>query len=287
MILVTGCGPLGTGLVKALETDLAKGACDASNPDIPRGFVTYDFAKEEEISQLVEKEKPEILILTEEIGSVEYCEQDRTDAMLYNTRQTRYFAEAAQKVGARLVYRSSALVFDGRKPGGLYAEADHANPINAYAETKLMGETTVDRTDDFLIVRIGELYGPYPENVASYVVDNAKFGDKVALASDMYFSPVHVDDAVSAIKELALKKMTGFYNVAGPERLSHYEFGLKVARAFGLSEDLIVPMTMAELNLTVRMPQDTSLDVSKLSPLVKLRTADEGLAAMKAAAGKK
>jgi dTDP-4-dehydrorhamnose reductase len=103
----------------------------------------------------------------------------------------------------------------------------------------------------------------------------------------MYFSPIYVDDAVNAVKELVVNGMTGFYNVAGPERLSHYEFGLKIARAFGFSEDLVVPVKMADLNLAVRMPQDISLNTAKLGMLVKVRDAEHGLAAMKAAAEKK
>lgn len=285
MILVTGCGPLGAGLVKAMEDQLVKGACDESNPEVPGGFVTYDFSKEQDIARIVDVEKPRTVILTEEIENVDYCEQNRMDAMYYNTRAQRYFAEAAQNVGARVVFKSSAMVFDGRKPGGMYTEEDHTNPINVYAETKLMGETAVDRTKDFLVVRVGEVYGAYPENFATYVVENLKYGQKVELATDMYFSPIYLDDAVQAIKDLTLNGMTGFYHVGGPERLSHYDFGKKIAVAFGLSEDLIVPVKMTDLNLNVRVPQDTSLDIAKLSVLMQVRSVEQGLSAMKAAAG--
>ncbi|CAJ38238.1 SDR family oxidoreductase [Methanocella arvoryzae] len=288
MILVTGCGPLGAGLVKAMEDQPAKGACDESNPDIPRGFMTYNFEKEQDIRRIVDVEKPKILVLTEEIDNVEYCEENRMDAMYYNTRAQRYFAEAAQNVGARLVLRSSAMVFDGRKPGGMYTEEDHTNPLNVYAETKVMAETAVDRTKDFLVVRLGELYGAYFDNFASHLVESLSMGQNVELATDMYFSPIYLDDAIAAIKELTLNGMTGFYHVAGPERLSHYEFGKKIARAFGFSEDRLVPITMADLKLTVLVPRDTSLSSAKLNALMKVRGVDEGLAAMKtaAAAGK-
>ncbi|WP_424357056.1 SDR family oxidoreductase [Methanocella sp. MCL-LM] len=287
MILITGCGPLGAGLVKAMEDQPAKGACDESNPEVPRGFMTYDFQKEQDIARIVDVEKPKIIVLTEEIDNVEYCEQNRMDAMYYNTRAQRYFSEAAQNLGSRVVFRSSAMVFDGRKPGGMYTEEDHANPLNVYAETKLMGETTVDRTKDFLIVRMGEIYGDYPDNFASQVAENLKYGEKVELATDMYFSPIHIDDAVRAIKELTLNAMTGFYHVGGPERLSHYEFGKKIAEAFGFSQDLIVPVSMADLKLTVLVPRDTSLSSAKLNALMKVRGVEEGLSAMKAAADKK
>ena len=39
------------------------------------------------------------------------------------------------------------------------------------------------------------------------------------------------------------------------------------------------------MGLTVPLPRDTSLDISKLSPLMKVRSIDEGLKAMKAQGG--
>jgi dTDP-4-dehydrorhamnose reductase len=289
MIIVTGCNPLARGLVSALGGVLAKGevaigACDSSNPEMPGGFLTYDVLSEESITQLVSKQRPKALVLTEEIDSLEYCEHERMDAMQYNTRSVRFFTEAARKHNARVVYRSTAFVFDGRKPGGLYTETDKVNPLNVYGETKLMGEVYTDKVPEFLIVRVGELYGAFPGNFASHVSDSLRYGEKVELARDMYFSPIYVDDAVRAIRELVVNDMAGFFNVAGPERVSHFEFGARVAKALGLNADLIVPMSADEMGLTVPMPRDTSLDTAKLSALLKVRGADEGLAAMKAAA---
>ncbi len=76
--------------------------------------------------------------------------------------------------------------------------------------------------------------------------------------------------------------MNGWYNIAGPERVSHYEFGKKIAAVFGLDEDLLVPVSAANLGMTVRMPMDTSLDITKLSTLVKVHGIDQGLFAMRA-----
>lgn len=281
MILVTGCNPLGCRLVDAMSAELAKGACDHHCPEMPRGWLTYDAMSQESITQLVEEQHPSVIVLTEENNSLSYCEQHRKDAMEYNTRSVRFFTEAAKKVGARVVYRSTPFVFDGRKPGGLYTEKDQVNPINVYGETKLMGEVHVDKVPGFLIVRLGELYGPYEDNFANYVKDLMSWGEKVDLAKDMFFSPVYIDDAVSAIRMLAVNDMAGFFNIAGPERISHYDFGRRIAAKFGISEEFAVPKSAGDMGLTVPMPRDTSLDISKLSPLMKVKGIDEGLAAMK------
>ena len=98
----------------------------------------------------------------------------------------------------------------------------------------------------------------------------------------MYFSPVLIDDAVKAIKTLTMNHMNGWYNIAGPERVSHYEFGRKIAAAFGLDDSLVVPVSASELGMTVRVPMDTSLDITKLSTLMKVHGIDQGLFAMRA-----
>lgn len=282
MILVTGCGPIGYGLVQELNKDqTAKGYCEKENPEVPRGFETYDIMDSSEIERLVKADSPKVVIITEEVSSLEYCEENRMDAMHVNTRGARYFIDAAVEECARIVYVSTSYVFDGRKEGGMYTENDLINPINVYGETKLMGEVHTDKTDNFLIPRVGEVYGYYPGNFAKHVYDTISTGDKIELARDMYFSPIYIDDAVEAIRFLTVNGMSGRYNVAGPERMSHYEFGRRIAEAFGMDEELIVPVSMEELNLTVRMPRDLSLDISKIAALVKIRDAGQGLEAMK------
>jgi dTDP-4-dehydrorhamnose reductase len=195
----------------------------------------------------------------------------------------RFFVEAAAPFRSKVIYLSSAYVFDGRKNGGLYTEYDHVNPINVYGETKLMGEVAVDKAADHLTIRMGETYGNFPDNFVKYVADSLSYGNKLELARDMYFSPVYIEDAAAAISLLIRENMSGLYNLAGPERISHYEMGLKVAQAFSLKEDLLVPLSMEEIGYTVRMPKDLSLDVSRICTMVKIRGIDEGLEAMKKA----
>jgi dTDP-4-dehydrorhamnose reductase len=281
MILIVGCGPMGSAIYEALKDKEVSWACDKEHPYPASGCTGYDIKNSADVARVVKQTKPQQLILTEEISSVEYCEKNRLDAMEFNTRGTRFFVEASGQMRSRVIFLSSAFVFDGRKPGGLYTEYDHVNPINVYGETKLMGEVAVDKAADHVTLRLGDVYGNFSDNFVSYVVSSIGYGQKIELARDMYFSPIYIEDAANAIRVLTLENMSGLYNLAGPERISHYEMGLRVARAFSLKEDMIVPLSMEEMGLTVRMPKDLSLDISKIGTLVKIRGIDEGLEAMK------
>jgi dTDP-4-dehydrorhamnose reductase len=283
MILVIGCGPVGAAIHEALKDEEVAWACDKEFPSPGSGCITYGIKNSADVSRVVKQVKPQQLILTEEISSVEYCEKNRLDAMEFNTRGVRFFVEAAGPFRARAIYRSSAHVFDGRKSGGQYTEYDHVNPINIYGETKLMGEVAVDKAADHLTLRMGEVYGDFPDNFVKFTLSGLYYGEKIELARDMYFSPIYIEDVARAVRLMSLENMSGLYNLAGPERISHYEMGLRIARAFDLKEDLLVPLSMEEMGLTVRMPKDLSLDITKLSTLIKIRDIDEGLEAMKKA----
>lgn len=282
MILVTGCGPMGSRLVEEFgKADKVKCACEKEHPKVGSECLKYDINSNDEVTRMVNELKPARLVLTEEISNIEYCERNRMDAMEFNTRGTRFFIEAGTAIGSRITYLSTAYVFDGRKSGGMYTENDKVNPINVYGETKLMGEVAADKSPNHLNFRIGEVYGDYRDNFVMSVYNNLKFGIKMELARDMYFSPIFIEDAVAAIAKLSSENMEGLYNLAGPDRISHYEMGVKIAKTFGLKEEYLIPLSAEELGMTVRMPRDLSLDVSKVTTVVNIRGIDEGLAAMK------
>ncbi len=283
MILVVGCGPAGAAIYKALKGEEVACACDKDLPSPASGCIRYDIKNSADVSRVVKQVKPGKLVLTEEISSVEYCEKNRLDAMEFNTRGVRFFVEAAAPLRSRAIYLSSAYVFDGRKSGGLYTEYDHVNPINVYGETKLMGEVAVDKAADHMTLRMGEVYGDFPDNFVRFALSSLAYGQKLELARDMYVSPIYIEDAARAVSLLTRENMSGLYNLAGPERISHYEMGLRIAKVFGLKEDLLVPLSMEEMGFTVRMPRDLSLDTAKISALIKIRGIDEGLEAMKKA----
>lgn len=281
MILIVGCSPVGVAIHEAFKDKEVAWACDKEHPLPASGCIGYDIKNNADVARIVKQVNPQQLILTEEISGVEYCEKNRLDAMEFNTRGVRFFVEAASPFRARVIYLSSAYVFDGRKSGGMYTEYDHVNPINVYGETKLMGEVAVDKATDHLTLRMDEVYSDFLDNFVKFTLSSLSYGQKIELARDMYFSPIYIEDVAKAIRLLTLENMSGLYNLAGPERISHYEMGLRIARVFDMKEDLFVPLSMEEMGFTARMPKDLSLDISKISTLVKIRGIDEGLEAMK------
>jgi dTDP-4-dehydrorhamnose reductase len=55
------------------------------------------------------------------------------------------------------------------------------------------------------------------------------------LFTDEFRCPIFVEDLADALVEIAVSDFVGVLNVAGPQRLSRYEFGLILARRFGVA----------------------------------------------------
>ena len=63
----------------------------------------------------------------------------------------------AQSVGARLVYLSTDVVFDGSQAP--YAENDPPQPLHAYGRAKAVAEKTVSQYANHVIIRTSLIYG--------------------------------------------------------------------------------------------------------------------------------
>ncbi len=78
-----------------------------------------------------------------------------------NADGTRNVAEAAKRVGAKMVYISTDYVFDGTNEGEYEVDA-LTNPRNEYGKAKLAGEKAIQETlADYYIIRTSWVFGKY------------------------------------------------------------------------------------------------------------------------------
>jgi dTDP-4-dehydrorhamnose reductase len=63
-------------------------------------------------------------------------------------------------------------------------------------------------------------------------------------------------------------KVSGIFHVVGDDRISKYEFGLRIAKKFGLDSSNIVPGYLANQSRLTKRPFDMSLSNSKVSNLL-------------------
>ena len=143
-------------------------------------------------------------------------------------------AEAAAAHGARLIHLSTDMVFDGRRPP--YREPDPPAPLSPYGEAKAAAEAAVAaRLDDCVIVRTSLVtcFDP-PDPRSAEVLAALRGAGDLRLFTDEYRCPVCTSDLAAALVELIDQPYRGILHIAGPERLSRYALGRRIAAYYGL-----------------------------------------------------
>jgi len=101
-------------------------------------------------------------------------------------------------------------------------------------------------------------------SLAEFFLSNLQAGRTVMGFTDVYFCPLLVNDLAHILLQLMNKNCSGLYHVVAPQAISKYEFGVAIARQFGLDERLIQPTTIAQANLKAARAPNMTLDTSKL-----------------------
>ncbi|HOE27950.1 MAG TPA: SDR family oxidoreductase [bacterium] len=268
-ILITGAsGFLGWNLARSLSGTCELWGTFASHPvDIPGCLMErLDLEGAGDLTALVRRVRPAAVLHAAALVDVDLCEREPARARRLNVEAVGRIAEAAAEIGARLVYFSSDMVFDGTK--GMYTEEDEPSPISVYGETKLEGERLALRTaSSNVVARLSLMYGAGPAPHSSFLGwmrGRLEKGETVNLFTDQYRTPLYVRDACRAIgRILARPEARGVYHLAGPERMNRYELGRLAAAVFGFPERLLNPVRMDEMQGLMPRPKDNSMDNRK------------------------
>ena len=282
--MIIGTGLLGSRIVEIASEEFEIVNTYNKNPADLQSAVAHqlDITDRKMAFGLIKEVNPDYIICTAAITSVDYCEVHRSEAYSVNVTGTRNVVEASDEVGAKLVYVSTDYVFDGAM--GMYSEGDMTNPINHYGKTKLEGEDVVKSTcNDWIIARTSVLYGwnPAKPNFVTWALDELMVGNRIRIVSDQFNSPTLADNLADMLIELIKRDEHGVFHTSGGERISRYDFAIKIAEIFDINSELIEPIISDQLNWIAKRPVDSSLDVSKISNIEKPLTIEESLEKMR------
>jgi dTDP-4-dehydrorhamnose reductase len=174
-------------------------------------------------------------------------------------------ASACAGRGIRLVALSTDLVFGGESAP--YVETDPPRPLSVYGRTKREGEQTVlAEFPAAAVARVALVYGRGhgARGTASESVAWAlRAGRPATLFTDEQRTPVDAVSVAEATLRLLSGTASGVFHLGGPERLSRFELGRRVARALGLPEAGLRPSAQAEYKGSDPRPADVSLDIGR------------------------
>jgi dTDP-4-dehydrorhamnose reductase len=281
-LVIGASGQVGAHLVRAAsEAGCETGGTYYAQP--VAGLLQLDIRSWPAVHSLLTQVRPAVVYLPASLTNVDYCELHPEESYAINVLGACHVARCTRAIGAKLVYFSSDYVFDGK--AGPYREDDPANPLCAYGRQKVMAEHYIaTNVPDYLIVRTTVVYGweQQGKNFVCRLADTLKAGRVLRVPTDQIGSPVYAPNLAQAVVELALADAQGIYHVAGPQRVSRYEFACEAARVFRLEESLIQGVVTSELGQPAPRPLDAGMVVEKAAaelavPLMDYR---RGLQAM-------
>ena len=218
-----------------------------------------------------------LVVNTAAVTSVDFCESEPQIARHVNVDIARNVALACKAHGTKLVHISTDHVF-----GGTHAMLDETatiGPVNVYAQTKADGEAAVLEVCPNAIVARTNFFGwglPYRKSFSDTIIASLRTGSQIGLFSDAYFTPILMELLINAAHELVEADASGIFHMGGDERVSKYDFGLRIAHTFDLDAGLINPTLLAERHDLVPRPLDLSLDNLKLRNAVGHDIGDVG-----------
>lgn len=219
------------------------------------------------LETVVAETRPGVIVHAAALSSHEACESDPELARLMNVEVTGRLAQAAEDCGARFILISTDAVFDGKR--GDYAEDDETNPFSVYGRTKLEGEERAAEATQALILRTN-FFGWSPNGTRSileFFVNELSAGHAISGFTDFTVTSMYAQHLSRVIWQLANLGVSGVLHVASRDALTKYEFGVTVARRFGLPEQLIAPVASDPAAIPPRS-RNISLNTARLASVL-------------------
>jgi len=220
---------------------------EAALPEVNWEGLAIDITSPASIEAGFRQADPDVVVLLAAVSDIDTCESQPELAEEINVRGTARVVEACAKTGAKLVFTSSAAVFDGTRHG--YRESDVVTPVSVYGRTKARAEDLIRQAlPSAIIIRLALVVGFAQDHGTNAMLN--KLAEKLGAGLPVSFptfefrNPIDTRTLVRFMLELlGLTGISGIFHLGASEPISRFELGLKLAENLGFSRDLIKPQT--------------------------------------------
>ena len=278
-LFVTGvCGQLGHDVVnnaiarghEAIGSDIApvySGVADGSAVTAAP-YVQLDITDREAVLSALEEIRPDAIIHCAAWTAVDAAEDEENKEKVHkiNCEGTKFIAEAAKELDAKMLYLSTDYVFDGKGERPWEPDDKCYAPLNVYGQSKLDGELAVCSTlEKYFIVRIAWVFGLNGKNFIKTMINVGKTHDTVRVVNDQIGTPTYTLDLSRLLVDMVETDKYGYYHATNEGGyISWYDFCVEFYKQYGLTTN-VIPVTTEEYGLSkAARPSNSRLDKSKL-----------------------
>lgn len=271
-ILITGAnGLLGQKLVTLLQQDKNVQLIATARTPLVQNLTTGEFHQLDttnhlQVSEVIYKTKPDVIINTAAMTNVDSCEIDHGACIANNVTAVGHLIESCKKNRTHLIHISTDFIFDGSD--GPLDENAEPHPVNFYGESKLAAEHLLQfSTIDWTILRTVLVYGVTSDmsrsNIVLWVKKSLEEGKKISVVNDQWRTPTLAEDLAMGCYLAALKKAKGIFNISGKDFITPYDIAIRTAAFFKLDESLITQTDSTKFKQPAVRPLRTGFIIDK------------------------
>jgi len=238
LLITGGLGLLGKEIEAVFRGDAEVRATDREEWD-----VTDPAACRREVDGF----RPDVVVHCAAWTAVDRAESEAEAAHLLNVEGTRNVARACRERGALMVTFGTDYIFDGTSSRP-YREDDPANPLSVYGKTKWAAEQALrEEGGDHLLVRAQWLFGPGGRNFIRAILEKARRGEALRVASDQVGCPTFSRDLAVAVRKLLEADARGTVHFSSEGETSWFGLARHVLGGCGLPAALVSPAWTRDL----------------------------------------
>ena len=227
------------------------------------GSKDTDIRDPKQVSNVLERTRPDWIVLAAAYTDVDGCEQNREHAFDVNFRGALNVAQAAKQFASRLLFLSTDYVFDGAK-NRPYETNDPRAPLNVYGRSKAEAEVQISQVlTECCIVRTSWLFGSDGKCFPDTILKLAESRPAIDVVDDQRGSPTYTVDLARAIIQLCRSDAKAIVHVTNRGECSWFEFAREIVSDTRLNT-LVHPTTSERFVRPARRPKYSVLSSKSL-----------------------
>lgn len=267
ILLLGSSGMLG----QALSEEGKKRNLEILGVDVVNAPIIMDITNINELTNLIEQEKPDVLINTVAITSLERCENDPGMAYMINARPVATMAKVCRKVGIYFVHISTDHFYTG--DAKLKHKEDYpVELINEYARTKYAAERFALTCPHALIVRtniVGFKNDNSQQTFVEWIFQSMEESFPMVMFEDFFVSSITVSQFSRYLFDLLSERPYGTINLSSRDVFSKQDFIKTIAKKAGYSINQAKAGSVK--GLQPRRAESLGLDVKRAEEILDQR----------------
>jgi len=233
--------------------------------------IKVDLEDRERLGEIISQWCPDVIVHAAGMTNVDECEKFPERAYYTNTDLVKQVSLIAKQHSIKFVYISSDHIFNGNKP--FATESDKADPLNVYANSKLLGESAARFVDKNCLILRTNFFGwgtGVKPSFSDWVINTIRNKEEIQAYTDIFYTPIFIHHFVDIAIKLIQKDCHGVFNVVGSSRVSKYEFIMSIVEQFDLDASLVKKSAYRDTKSSVKRPLDMSLSNSLVKNELKV-----------------